>query len=82
MVKPKGRKKPFPGSDSVLRTESRASNDAADDPGGSPVLPEIPNLDSEIGVIRRSLKLHLIESGTLRNDSDQNTNDFVLTGSA
>jgi hypothetical protein len=42
------------------------------------VITDNPNLESDIGSIRRSLRLHLVESDILRNESDQNTNDFCL----
>ena len=41
MVKMKGRKKPFPGSSAVLRTESQASENAPDNPE---TIPEVERL--------------------------------------
>ena len=80
MVKMKGRKKPFPGSSAAFRAESQASEDGPDNPG---TIPEVGRLSS-IGddpIALRSPRLRLMEAGIVRNDSEQNTNEFMLTGS-
>ena len=82
MVKMKGRKKPFPGSSAVLRTESQASNDAPDNLGTIPEVERLSSIRDYPIALRRSPKLHLIEARIVRNDSEQNMNEFVLTGSA
>ena len=81
MVKVKGRKKPFPGSSAVLRTESWASEDAPDNPGTIPEVERLSSLGDDPIALRRSPRLCLMEAGIVRNNSEQNTNEFVLTGS-
>ena len=82
MVKMKGRKKPFPGSSAALMAESRASEDAPDNPGTIPEVERLFNIGDDPIALRRSPRLRLMEAGIIRNDSEQNTNLFVLTGSA
>ena len=82
MVKVKGRKKPFPGSSAALRAESQASEDAPDNPGTIPEVERLSSIGDDPIALRRSSRLHLMEAGIIRNDSEQNTNKFVLTGSA
>jgi hypothetical protein len=82
MVKMKGRKKPFPGSSAALRAESRASEDAPDNPGTIPEVERLSSIGDDPIALRRSPRLCLMEAGIIRNDSEQNTNSFVLTGSA
>ena len=82
MVKMKGRKKPFPGSSTALRAESRASEDAPDNPGTIPEVERLSSIRDDPIALRRSSRLRLMEAGIVRNDSEQNMNEFVLTGSA
>ena len=82
MVKMKGRKKPFPRSSAALRTESRASEDAPDNPGTIPEVERLSSIGDDPIALRRSPRLRLTEARIVRNDSKQNTNEFVLTGSA
>ena len=77
----KGRKKPFPGSSAACRADSRASEDAPDNPGTIPEVERLSSIGDDPIALRRSPKLHLMEAGIVRNDSEQNTNEFVLTGS-
>jgi hypothetical protein len=81
MAKPRQKKKTPFGVRPVLRTESRASEDAPDNPGGTPKVNKPSNLQVEIER-SRSLLLPPYGSETLRDESDQNTNEFVITGSA
>ena len=82
MVKMKGRKKPFPGSSTVLRIESQVSDDAPDNPGIIPGVERLSSIIDDPIALRRSPRLHLIEAGIVRNDSQQNMNEFMMTGSA
>ena len=81
MVKMKGRKKPFPGSSAACRADSRASEDAPDNPGTIPEVERLSSIGDDPIALRRSPRLCLTEAGIIRNDSEQNTNSFVLTGS-
>ena len=78
----KGRKKPFLGSSAALRVDSRASEDAPDNPGTIPEVERLYSIGDDPIALRRSPRLHLMEAGIVRNDSEQNTNEFMLTGSA
>ena len=82
MVKMKGRKKPFPGSSATLRADFQASKDAPDNPGTIPEVERLSGIGDDPIALRRSLRLHLMEAGIVRNDSEQNTDKFMLTGSA
>ena len=82
MAKTKVRKKPFPGSSTVLRTESRASDDAPDNPEIIPEVERLSNIGDDLNIVRRSPRLLLRDAGIVRNDSKRNTNEFVLTSSA
>ena len=82
MVKMKGRKKPFPWSSAVLRTESQALNDAHDNPGTIPEVERLSSIRDDPIALRRSPRLCLMEARIVRNDSEQNMNEFILTGSA
>ena len=82
MVKMKGRKKPFPGSSAALRADSRASEDAPYSPGTIPEVERLSSIGDDPIALRRSPRLRLVEAGIIRNNSEQNTNEFMLTGSA
>ena len=82
MVKLKGRKKPFPGSSAARRADSQASEDAPDNPGTIPEVERLSSIRDDPIALRRSPRLCLMEAGIVRNNSKQNTNEFVLTGSA
>ena len=82
MVKMKGRKKPLPGSSAAHKADSRASEDAPDNPGTIPEVERLSSIGNDPIALRRSPRLRLMEAGIVRNDSEQNTNEFVLTGSA
>ena len=82
MVKMKERKKPFPGSSAARRADSRASEDAPDNPGTIPEVERLSSIRDDPIALRRSPRLCLMEARIVRNDSEQNTNEFVLTGSA
>ena len=82
MVKMKGREKPFPGSSAARRADSRASEDAPDNPGTIPEVERLSSIGDDPIALRRNPRLCLMEAGIVRNDSEQNTNEFVLTGSA
>ena len=82
MVKMKGRKKPFPGSSAAHRAGSRASEDAPDNPGTIPEVERLSSIGDDPIALRRSPRICLMEAVIVRNDSKQNTNKFVLTGSA
>ena len=82
MVKMKGRKKPFPGSSAARRADSQASEDAPDNPGTVPEVERLSSIGDDPIALRRSPRHRLMEAGIVRNDSKQNTNEFVLTGSA
>jgi len=82
MVKMKGRKKPFPGSFAAHRADSRASEDASNNPGTIPEVERLSSIGDDPIALRRSPRLRLMEAGIIRNNSEQNTNSFVLTGSA
>ena len=73
---------PFPGSSTVLRTESRASNDAPDNPGTIPAVESLPSIRDDLISLRGSPRLCLTAARIIRNNSKQNTNEFMLTGSA
>ena len=81
MIKMKGRKKPFPGSSAALRADSQASEDAPGNPGTIPEVERLSGIGDGPIALRRSPRLCLMEAGIVRNDSKQNTNKFVLTGS-
>ena len=81
MVKMKGRKKPFPGSSAARRADSRASEDAPDTPGTIPEVERLSSIGDDPIALRRSPRLCLMEARIVQNDSKQNTNKFVLTGS-
>ena len=80
MVKMKRRKKPFPGSSTVLQTESQASNDAPDNPGTIFEVERLSSIRDHPRVFKRSLRLHFMEARIVRNNFEQNTNELVLTG--
>ena len=82
MVKTKGRKKPIPGSSTVLRTDSWASDDAPDNPGTIPVVERLSNNKDEPIVLRRSPRPCPMEVRITRINSEQNMNLVMLTGSA
>ena len=82
MVKMKGRKKPFPGSSTAHRADSQASEDAPDNPGTIPEVERLSSIGDDPIALRRSPRLRLMEAGIIRNDSEQNMNKFMLTGSA
>jgi hypothetical protein len=82
MVKIKGEKKPFPGSFTVHRTKSQAPNDAPDNPGTIPEVERLSSIRDDPIALRKSPTLCFTEAGIIRNDSEQNMNEFVFTGSA
>ena len=62
--------------------ESQASEDAPDNPGTIPEVERLSSIRDEPIALRRSPRLCFMEAGIIRNDSEQNMNEFVLTGSA
>ena len=82
MVKTKGKKKPYSGSSAVHGTASQASDDAPDNPGIIPEVERLSNIGDDLDIGRRSPRHLLRDTRIVRNDSYQNTNDFVMTGSA
>ena len=57
MVKMTGRKKPFPGSSAALRAESRASEDALDNPGAIPEIERLSSIRDDPIALRRRPRL-------------------------
>ena len=82
MVKMKGRKKPFPGSSTACMADSQASEDAPNNPGTIPEVERLSSIGDDSIAPRRSPRLCLTEVGFIRNDSEQNMNESMLTGSA